>query len=247
MIAYAFDMDSHLIKNWLAAADDWQAKSAEEILAALMRDGAAQIVQANSLGPEDVVITHMLASIQPSFYSFTLDTGRLNPETYDLLGRLKEKYSLKLEVVFPNNDAVEKMVNEKGINLFYESIENRKLCCQVRKLEPLGRVLSRYQGWICGLRTEQSPTRTQIKKIERDAAHGGILKINPLADWTRDQVWDYIRANNIPYNRLHDKGYPSIGCAPCTRVVKAGEPERAGRWWWENPDTKECGLHANEK
>lgn len=237
-------MNQTLINKIFMRAQELETRSAAEVLQFIVREMGHDVVQANSLGAEDVVITHMLHALDPAFKSFTLDTGRLNPETYDLMGRLKERYRLDLEIVFPRHDAVEKMVNVKGINLFYESIENRKQCCQIRKIEPLGRVLKKYSGWICGLRTEQSPTRTAVKKIEVDAGNGGIIKVNPLADWTRDQVWDYIRANNIPYNRLHDQGYPSIGCAPCTRAIKPGEPERAGRWWWENPDTKECGLHG---
>lgn len=229
----------------------WARKSALELLPAdallneVLRHFGAGAVQASSLGAEDVVITHLMAQIDPKFHSFTLDTGRLNPETYELMGRLTQKYGLDLEVLFPDSAEVEAMVRAKGVNLFYESLENRKLCCEVRKLKPLNRVLAKHSAWICGLRREQSATRTGVEKIEIDAVHGGILKINPLADWTRSEVWDFIKANGIPYNRLHDQGFASIGCAPCTRATAPGEPERAGRWWWENPDTKECGLHPS--
>lgn len=236
--------DPKLIARLIADKVKLEALPPPEFLKAVIALMGRQAVQANSLGAEDVVIMHMLHGIDPGFKSFTLDTGRLNPETYDLLGRLREKFGLDCEILFPDTAEVEAMVKGKGINLFYESVENRKLCCEIRKVRPLNRVLSKYSAWICGLRREQSVTRTGVEKIEVDPAHGGMLKLNPLADWTRDEVWDYVRLHGIPYNRLHDSGYPSIGCAPCTRAVNPGEPERAGRWWWENPDSKECGLHV---
>lgn len=236
--------DASLIARIVDDKAKLESLPALELLRAVLGIMGDQAVQANSLGSEDVVILHMLHGIDPGFKSFTLDTGRLNPETYDLLGRLQQKYGLDCEILFPDAGEVEAMAKGKGINLFYESVENRKLCCEIRKVRPLNRVLSKYSAWICGLRREQSVTRGRVEKIEIDAAHGGMLKINPLADWTRDQVWDYVREHAIPYNLLHDLGYPSIGCAPCTRAVKPGEPERAGRWWWENPDSKECGLHV---
>lgn len=236
--------DAALITRIIDDKARLESMPALELLRAVMGILGAEAVQANSLGAEDVVILHMLHGIDLGFKSFTLDTGRLNPETYDLLGRLQQKYALDCEILFPDAGEVEAMVKDKGINLFYESVENRKLCCGIRKVGPLNRVLSKYSAWICGLRRGQSVTRGEVGKIEIDHAHGGMLKINPLADWTGDQVWEYVREHAIPYNRLHDLGYPSIGCAPCTRAVKPGEPERAGRWWWENPDSKECGLHV---
>lgn len=202
------------------------------------------IVHANSFSLEDVVITHMMHQIHPRFKSFVLDTGRLNPETYDVIDRIQKKYQLDIEIIFPKNGSVEKMVKEKGINLFYESVENRKLCCQIRKVEPLNRVLKKYAAWICGLRRGQSPTREKINKVEVDANHNDMIKVNPLVDWSLDQVRAYIKKFSIPYNRLYDQGYQSIGCAPCTRAIGPKDPERAGRWWWENPETKECGLHS---
>lgn len=232
-----------LIQKVLKQKSELEKLPAPDFLRVILKTLGAQAVQANSLGAEDVVILHMLHGINPRFKSFTLDTGRLNPETYDLLARLTEKYGLDCEILFPDATEVEAMVKAKGINLFYESLENRKQCCEIRKVRPLSRVLAKYSAWICGLRREQTTTRTQIEKIEIDTAHGGMLKINPLADWTRDEIWDYIHQHAIPYNRLHDAGYPSIGCAPCTRAINPSEPERAGRWWWENPDSKECGLH----
>ena len=195
-------------------------------------------------GAEDVAVLDMMHRIDPKAARvFTLDTGRLNPETYDLIDSVRRTYDLEIEVLFPDARAVEAMVREKGVNLFYLSLENRKECCRVRKVEPLNRILSTLDGWITGLRRSQAVTRGAVSKVELDADHGGIVKVNPLADWSTDQVFDYLKANRVPKNRLHDQGYPSIGCAPCTRAVKPGEDERSGRWWWENPDSKECGLH----
>ncbi len=201
-----------------------------------------KIALASSLGAEDQVLTQMVLSISKDARIFTLDTGRLFPETYDLIDRTCKKYKTKLEVYFPKSEAVQNMVEAKGINLFYDSIENRKECCYNRKLEPLKRAFSGLDAWICGLRAEQSVTRTDIKVVEWDE-NNNIVKINPLAKWTEKEVWDYIKEKGIPYNPLHDKGYPSIGCQPCTRAILPGEDIRAGRWFWENPDTKECGLH----
>jgi phosphoadenosine phosphosulfate reductase len=195
-----------------------------------------------SLGAEDQVITQIIAGIDPGIYMFTLDTGRMFPETYDLLDATQKRYNVHIKAFFPEQKAVEKMVNGKGINLFYESIENRKLCCNIRKIEPLKRALENIDFWISGLRREQSVTREDLSLIEWDGLNHKI-KINPLIDWKSEDLWDYIRQNNIPYNPLHDRGFPSIGCQPCTRAIDPGEDIRAGRWWWENPDMKECGLH----
>ncbi len=197
-------------------------------------------------GAEDVAVFDMMWKIDKAARVFTLDTGRLNPETYDLIAEVQKKYSASVEVVFPRLEAVESMVREKGMNLFYESLENRKLCCGVRKVEPLKRKLSELDGWITGLRRSQAVTRGLLNKVEIDRAFGGIVKVNPLADWTTQEVFDYLKANGVPTNRLHGQGYPSIGCAPCTRAIKPGEDERAGRWWWETPETKECGLHSKK-
>jgi phosphoadenosine phosphosulfate reductase len=222
---------------------DLEPKSAEELLKWAVTEFGHKLAFANSFGAEDVVITYLLAQITKTPYIFTLDTGRLPQETYQVWAQLEDKYKVKIRPFFPQTQAVEKMVNEKGINLFYESIENRKLCCQIRKVEPLNRALADSAAWITGLRRQQAVTRTEIKKIEADASHAGKVKLSPLADWTETQVWEFIKKNKIPYNKLHDLGYPSIGCAPCTRAIKPGEDVRAGRWWWENPDQKECGLH----
>lgn len=201
-----------------------------------------KIALSSSMGAEDQVLTDMLLKIEPNARIFTLDTGRLFPETYDLIDRTSRKYKKKIEVLFPDYKRVEAMVNTKGINLFYESIQNRKECCHIRKIEPLQRAFAGLDAWICGLRASQAVTRKNIDIIEWDA-NNKLVKVNPLARWTEEQVWEYIHENRVPYNVLHEKGFPSIGCQPCTRAVAEGEDVRAGRWWWENPDTKECGLH----
>lgn len=192
---------------------------------------------------ESVLIDMMHRLVGSDFRIFTLDTGRLNQETYDCMDAIRNRYGVCVEVYFPDAMKVQDMVRAHGLNLFYNSVELRKLCCNVRKVEPLNRALKDLNAWMTGLRREQAVTRADARKVELDKDHGGILKINPLIDWSYDQVWDYIRKDKVPYNCLHDQSYPSIGCAPCTRAVKPGENLRAGRWWWENPETKECGLH----
>jgi phosphoadenosine phosphosulfate reductase len=227
-----------------ARTDELESKTATDLLGWALENFHPRIALAASFGAEDVVIIDMLARLRPDARVFTLDTGRLPPETYALVDTIRERYAIAIEVYFPQPEGVETMVREHGVNLFYKSVENRKRCCGVRKVEPLGRALAGLDAWITGLRREQAVTRTEVRKVDSDADHGGIFKINPLADWTWDQVWAYIRAHDVPYNALHDRGYPSIGCAPCTRAVEPGEDLRAGRWWWETPETKECGLHV---
>ncbi|MFT3843235.1 MAG: phosphoadenylyl-sulfate reductase [Myxococcaceae bacterium] len=202
-----------------------------------------QVALASSFGAEDVLLIDVVQKVAPLVPVFTLDTGRLHPDTYTLIERLRERYGLVVQTYFPQAAAVEALVNERGHFSFYEGLERRKECCAIRKTEPLERALSGRQAWITGLRREQSPTRDAVKMLERDAQHGGIAKLNPLAAWTEAQVWAAIRDRKLPYHRLFDQGYRSIGCAPCTRAVKPGENERAGRWWWEDPAHKECGLH----
>ena len=216
--------------------------TAEELLSGFLAEYKGKIALSSSLGIEDQVLTHMVCNIDKTTKIFTLDTGRLFPETYDLIHRTNHKYGIKMSVYFPDAGQVEEMVNTKGINLFFESVENRKLCCNIRKIQPLKRAFEALEVWICGLRSEQSVTRQNMQKIEWDEANG-IIKLNPLIEWTEEETKAFIKANGIPYNPLHDKGYPSIGCQPCTRAIFAGEDIRAGRWWWENPETKECGLH----
>jgi len=198
-----------------------------------------------SMGAEDQIITQMISQYNLDIRIFTLDTGRLFPETYDLIDRTRNRYHLNIEIFYPDTNNTEKMVNEHGINLFYNSIENRKLCCHVRKIEPLRRALQNTDIWITGLRSDQSVTRKDNQLVEWDE-NNNIIKVNPLIQWSENDVWDYIRNNNIPYNKLHDEGFPSIGCQPCTRAIQPGEDLRAGRWWWENPEMKECGLHNNK-
>ncbi len=226
-----------------ARSEELESKTAQEILVWALGEFHPRIALAASFGAEDVVVIDMLMKLNRKARVFTLDTGRLPYETYSLMEAIRERYGLAIEVYFPEAPAVEAMTREHGVNLFYRSIENRKLCCHVRKVEPLGRALAGLDAWITGLRRDQAVTRTGVRKVEVDAERGGIIKVNPLADWMSEQVWAYIRAHDVPYNALHDRGYPSIGCAPCTRAVAPGEDPRAGRWWWENPETKECGLH----
>lgn len=222
----------------------FSGKQPEEVLAFFLEEYKGHIALASSLGIEDQVLTAMICRIAPSTQIFTLDTGRLFPETYSLIERTNMTYGIKIHLFFPDYHEVEKMVNESGVNLFYESIEKRRMCCHVRKLEPLKRAFSGLKVWICGLRHEQSVTRTDNRMVEWDEKNG-LLKLNPLIDWTEEQTWAYIRQHGVPYNKLHDQGFPSIGCQPCTRAVKPGEDVRAGRWWWESPEHKECGLHKS--
>lgn len=227
----------------LGKSKELEDKTTKEVLQWAIEEYRDRIALACSFGAEDVVLIDLMVKIDPQIRIFTLDTGRLPQETYDVMDAIKEKYKLNLEVYFPNTSSVEEMEAMHGPNLFYKSAELRKLCCKVRKIEPLERAFSTLSAWVCGLRRQQAVTRTQIKKVEVDMAHSEITKINPLADWTEEDIWSYIKENDIPYNTLHDKNYPSIGCAPCTRAIMPGEDIRAGRWWWETPQQKECGLH----
>ncbi|TXE14408.1 phosphoadenylyl-sulfate reductase [Algoriphagus aquimarinus] len=216
--------------------------SAQEGLALIVDLFPGKVTFSTSLGQEDQVITQLIASGNIPVKIFSLDTGRLFPETLDLLSRTEAKYKQNIKVYYPTTDSVEKLVSEIGINGFYDSVENRKSCCFVRKVEPLRRALAGNEIWITGLRAEQSANRSDMKRIEWDEANQ-IIKYNPLLDWTFDRMIAYIAEKNIPYNPLHDQGFISIGCAPCTRAIMEGEDARAGRWWWED-SKKECGLHA---
>ncbi|HXE40200.1 MAG TPA: phosphoadenylyl-sulfate reductase [Azonexus sp.] len=198
---------------------------------------------ANSLGAEDMVLTDMIVKSGLPIEIFSLDTGRLPLETYDLMAAVQQHYGLKLKIYFPQSEAVENYVRSNGINAFYESIELRKGCCYMRKVEPLQRALAGKKAWITGLRAQQAATRVGLPTREYDDGNK-LEKFNPLADWSEKEVWTYIKQNAVPYNALHDKFYPSIGCAPCTRAISLGEDVRSGRWWWENPESKECGLHV---
>ena len=215
----------------------------EEILKAGLAAAGGPVSLACSFSVEDVVIIDMARELGLPIGVFALDTGRLHEETYEVADAITERYRIKIDWYYPRHEAVEQLLREKGTFSFRESLDNRHECCHIRKVEPLGRAMKGLAGWITGLRREQSVTRTGLAPIEVDAANGGILKINPLLEWTEAQVWEYAKARRIPTNRLHSQGYPSIGCAPCTRPVAPGEHPRAGRWWWENPENKECGLH----
>lgn len=220
-------------------------KTPQEVLKWSLDNLHPRIAMASSFGAEDVVVIDMIMKINPKARIFTLDTGRLNQETYDIMDEIRKKYDMNIEVMFPDQNEIEQMVRVNGMNLFYHSIGNRKLCCGLRKVHPLNRMLSTLDGWITGLRADQTEVRLKANRIEFDEQHNGIIKINPIIEWTWEQTWDYIQKNNIPYNKLHDRGFPSIGCEPCTRAIKPGEPLRAGRWWWESDSQKECGLHAD--
>ena len=232
-----------------ALRESVKAKSAavvalmQSIVAELGSQG--EVTFANSFGAEDMVLTDLILGSKLPVEIFSLDTGRLPAETYKLMGEVEQRYRTRLKVFFPDASAVENYVRTEGINAFYDSVELRKACCQVRKVEPLRRALSGKKAWITGLRAAQSTTRTGLPVRELDAANG-LEKINPLSDWSEPEVWAYLRLNDVPYNALHDQFYPSIGCAPCTRGVAIGEDVRAGRWWWEDPASKECGLHVKK-
>lgn len=227
-------------------APQMEKKSAQEVLRWAMDTYGLRIALASSFGPEDIVLIDMMIKIdKEKTRIFTLDTGRLNQETYDLIDTISRKYNIHIEVFFPEHKEIEQMVQAKGMNLMYENVENRKLCCEIRKVHSLKRALNKLDGWITGLRREQFITRAHVKKVEIDSTHSNIVKVNPLADWTHEMVWGYIHENNVPYNRLHDIGYVSIGCEPCTRAIKPNEDPRSGRWWWETGTAKECGLHLD--
>lgn len=222
---------------------DLENSSAEEIIGFFASHFKDKIALSSSLGLEDQILTRMVSSINSNTEIFTLDTGRLFPETYDLIDLTAKKYKTKIQVHFPEPNDIETMVVEKGMNLFYDSIENRKLCCGLRKLKPLSKALKGLDAWFTGLRRDQSVTRTDLHIVEWDE-NNGLIKVNPLINWSEEDVWNYINEHKVPFNPLHKKGFASIGCQPCTRAIEEGEDIRAGRWWWENPETKECGLHA---
>lgn len=221
-------------------------KSADEVLKSIATLNSEKIVFSTSLGYEDQVITHLIFSNNLSVDVFTLDTGRLFPETYSVLSSTLNKYKKQIKVYYPNTTAVEDLVTKKGPFSFYDSVENRKECCFIRKVEPLKRALNGYTIWITGIRADQSGNRMDMPMVEWDEANK-IIKVHPLLNWTLEQVKSYIAQHNIPYNPLHDKGFVSIGCQPCTRAIKAGDDFRAGRWWWEDTSKKECGLHSTKQ
>jgi phosphoadenosine phosphosulfate reductase len=200
------------------------------------------LVYSNSLGAEAMVLTDIIWSHLPQIDVFSIDTGRLHEETYELLERLQRRYQRRIRVVYPDAAALERLVALQGVNGFYHSLEARLECCRVRKIEPFRRAITGFSAWITGVRREQSERRAQGETVEWDAEHG-LHKISPLLEWSEAEVWEYIRSRGLPYNPLHDRQFPSIGCSPCTRAIQPGESRRAGRWWWERPESRECGLH----
>ncbi|HZW12175.1 MAG TPA: phosphoadenylyl-sulfate reductase [Noviherbaspirillum sp.] len=221
---------------------DILVENTQATLARIARDFSPTVF-ASSLAVEDMVLADMILRAKLPIGIFTLETGRLHKETLGMVDCIKEIYGYDVQLYKPEAAAVEAYVKENGLNAFYDSVEMRKECCRIRKVEPLNRALAGNKAWVTGQRRAQSTTRADLAVEENDAAHG-MTKFNPLADWSEEDVWNYIRSNNVPYNPLHDKGYPSIGCEPCTRAIQPGEDIRAGRWWWENPESKECGLHV---
>ena len=232
-------------RSFLEEAEGW---SAEEILIWALGKFHPRIALSCSFGnPEGMLLLDMMHRIEPASRVYVLDTGRLHQATYDLIDRVRDRYDKEIEVVFPEAGAVQQMVRQHGMNLFYESLEKRRLCCALRKVEPSRRYLAGLDAYVTGLRRGQNVTRADARRLEVDPANGGILKLNPLVDWSADQVWQYLRERSVPVNRLHAEGWPSVGCSPCTRAVAAGDDPRAGRWWWENAETRECGLHGDEE
>lgn len=217
--------------------------TARDVIAAAVHRYGDGLTFACSFSAEDMVVLDLLLRADPGAAVFLLDTGRLHQETYDVIEETRRFYGRTFTVYVPQTEALQALLDAEGPNSFYRSIEARKACCRVRKVEPLARALAGKTAWLTGQRREQAVTRARLPEVEIDAAHGGIAKINPLAAWSEADVWAYIREHGLPYNALHDRGFPSIGCAPCTRAVAPGDDARAGRWWWEAPEHKECGLH----
>ena len=233
----------HLDDPALLEALDARVAAARQLLREIA-DDFSPAAFASSLGAEDMVLTDLIVRQRLEIEIFSLDTGRLPPETYDLIAEVKKHYGLALRLYSPRHDLVEAWTHEHGINAFYESVELRQGCCFVRKVEPLQRALAGRKAWITGLRAQQAASRDGLSLRSVDSANGGLEKFNPLAEWSEREVWAYLKLNGVPYNALHDRFYPSIGCAPCTRPITPGEDVRAGRWWWEHPQSKECGLHV---
>lgn len=216
---------------------------ARKVLQAGIEAAGGPVALACSFSAEDLVVLDLLREVAPEARVFALDTGRLNEETYEAAEAIRRRYGVAIDWYFPRREEVESLERAKGLYSFRESLENRHECCRIRKVEPLARALEGLAGWVTGLRRDQSVTRSELGFVDIDEAHGGLLKINPLLEWSWEQVWAYVQEKGLPVNRLHRRGYPSIGCAPCTRAVEPGEHPRAGRWWWESPEHKECGLH----
>ena len=227
----------------LVNLSDLEQKTAllrERLVAAVAEHG--RVVYSNSLGAEAMVLTDVIWTHVPAIEMFSIDTGRLHQETYDLLERLERRYQRKLRMVYPDAQRLERLAACHGVNGFYHGLEARLACCEARKVEPFARAIAGFDAWVTGVRREQSATRAQAAPVEWDRQHG-LYKLSPLLEWSEAEVWQYIRTHKLPYNVLHDRQFPSIGCAPCTRAIQPGESRRAGRWWWEQPESRECGLH----
>jgi phosphoadenosine phosphosulfate reductase len=226
-----------------AAARELQNQSAADVLRWGLSRFGRQLAIASSFSIEDNVVIDLAHKIDPHVRVFALDTGRLPEETYQTADRVRDKYNIEIEWLFPDRIAVEALLRKKGLYSFMESLDNRHECCGIRKVEPLGRILAGLDAWVTGLRRDQSVTRADTGALEFDQGHGGMAKLNPIIAWSDAELWAYADAQRVPVHPLHKKGFPSIGCGPCTRAIKPGEHPRAGRWWWENPESKECGLH----
>lgn len=247
--SYEYRSDNGRVEA-LAANPVTETELAHKVAAtvAVLHGAVAQfgrVVYANSLGAEAMVLTDLIWTQVPQIDMVTIDTGRLHPESLELLARLEERYQRRMRMFFPEARAVERFVGEHGINGFYQSLENRERCCEVRKIDPFRRAIAGYAAWVTGLRKDQSPVRAASRAIALDPQYG-LHKVSPLLDWTAADIWAFIGSRAVPYNPLHDRGYASIGCYPCTRALKPGESERAGRWWWESAESRECGLHPRQ-
>ncbi len=232
----------------LVRRDAMESEDALEILTWAVGKFHPRLTLSASFGaPEGMILIDMLHRIEAETLVFVLDTGRLHAATYELIDRVRDRYGKIVEVVFPASEEVEEMVRQKGMNFFYESLEDRKRCCQIRKVRPMRRHLEGFDAYVTGLRRDQNLNRAETQKVEIDSANGGLVKINPLADWSHEQVLEYVDKYHVPINRLHSQGFPTVGCEPCTRAVAAGDDPRSGRWWWETDDLKECGIHLQEE
>ncbi len=225
-----------------------ESYSAEKILIWAIGNFHPRLALSASFGaPEGMVLLDMMHRIEPTARVFAIDTGRLPQATHDLIDRVRERYGKPVEILFPETRDLQQLVRDRGVNSFYESLEFRRHCCEIRKVEPMRRHLSTLDAYVTGLRRDQNAARATTRKVLFDGSYGGVVKINPLADWDSNRVWQYVRKHNVPVNRLHRSGYPSVGCDPCSRAIQPGSDPRSGRWWWEQGDTKECGLHDQDQ
>jgi phosphoadenosine phosphosulfate reductase len=239
-------VDHDLLDEWEAGelAVELDDKEPEEVIRWTLERFGRRAAVCTSFQVDGMAILDMAHKIDPNVRVFAVDTGRMHQETYDLIDRVREHYDMEIELYSPNSTELAAFARREGINPFYRSVPLRLRCCEIRKVNPLLKVLDGLDAWITGLRRDQWASRSNIRKVEIDGDHGGITKVSPLADWSEEEVWDYVRKNDVPYSALYDKGFTSIGCVPCTRPTKEGEDRRAGRWWWEKNAPKECGIHC---